>query len=299
MESSAKSIKLIWGTEYREKALSKRLVSGLALGAGLVLCLLALLGWNGKLCLTEGCQIYRGYKLWGFSLHHLGGAAFALGLFWLYKKSSLYADFIRLCLWGETALLAFQTVFLPCSECLLIGLIWGLVGLLTIPRHKVMKVWAVLFLATLAMLGKDLIKPWPVYGGQDSEVKVFFSPSCKHCRDTILNMMAGGLKGEDVAFLPVALEGDDVQRIAKFQQVLSEKLNLWQAFQACWGTPEPCSLGLLGWLKLHIGLFRNKMVLARMGANEVPLVLSKAMAWGGTAGGGCSFAEERENCAHN
>jgi hypothetical protein len=42
------------------------------------------------------------------------------------------------------------------------GLVWGLVGLLTIP-HRVMKVWAVLFLAAVEMLGKELIKPWPVH----------------------------------------------------------------------------------------------------------------------------------------
>lgn len=281
----------------RKSIFNIRLVSSLLLGAGLVLCLLALSGLNSKLCLTEGCQIYRGYKLWGFSLHHVGGAAFALGLFWLFKKSPMYADFIRLCLWGEVALLAFQTVFLPCSECLMIGLLWGLVGMLTIPRRRVVKVWAVLFLAAVAMFGKELVKPWPVYGSQESAVKVFFSPSCRHCRETIENLMAGGLKGEEVAFIPVALEGDDPQRVARFQQVLSDKLNLWQAFQACWGAPEPCSLGILGWLKLHLGLIRNKMVLARMGANEVPLVMSKAMAWGGT-GGGCSFTDPLADCAN-
>ena len=274
-----------------------RLASGLLLALGLALCLLALTGLNSRLCLTEGCQIYRGYKLWGFSLHHVGGAAFALGLYWLYKRSPVYKDFIRLCLWVETALLAFQAIFMPCSECLFIGLVWGLVGFMTIPRHRVMNIWKVLFLVAMAMLLKDLIKPWPVYGGQDSAVKVFFSPSCDHCRETILNLMAGGFQGEDVAFYPVALEGDDPQRVARFLQVLSDSLNLWQAFQACWGAFEPCSLGLSDWLNLRLVLLRNKMILARMGAKEVPLVLSKAMAWGGT-GGGCSFGEKQADCAH-
>ena len=129
-------------------------------------------------------------------------------------------------------------------------------------------------------------------------MKVFFSPSCDHCLETILNLMAGGFQGEDVAFYPVALEGDDPQRVARFRQVLSDRLNLWQAFQACWGAPEPCSLGLSDWFKLHFGLLRNKMTLARMGAKEVPLVLSKAMAWGWT-GGGCSFGDKKEDCVHN
>jgi len=291
MGQSAK-VTVIW-----DQISYKRLTSGLLLAFGLVLCLLALTGLNGKLCLTEGCQIYRGFKLWGFSLHHVGGAAFALGLYWLYRRSPFYKDFIRLCLWGETALLAFQAAFLPCSECLLIGLIWGLVGFLTIPRHRVMKLWAVLFLAAMAILVKDLVKPWPVYGGEDSAVKVFFSPSCDHCREMILNLMAGDIQGEDVAFYPVALEGDDLHRVASFRQTLSESLNLWKAFQACWGSPKPCALGLSDWLNLHLGLLRNKMILARMGAKEVPLILSKAMAWGGT-GGGCSF-EEKPDCGHN
>jgi hypothetical protein len=284
------------GWADRKSIFNIRMVSGLLLAAGLVICLLALLGFSEKLCLTEGCLVYKGYKLWGFGLHHLGGAAFALGLYWLYRESPKYIPFIRLCVWVESALLAFQTIYLPCSECLLVGLLWGLVGMLTFPRDRITKVWAILFLAAMAMLTKDLIKPWPVYGGQDSAVKVFFSPSCQHCRETIENMMASGIKGEDVAFLPVALEGDDAQRVARFQQVLSDRFNLWQAFQACWGSPEPCSLGFFGWLKLHIGLLRNKMVLARMGAKEVPLVLSKSMAWGGT-GGGCSFGVPQADCA--
>ena len=282
-------------TAFREEMLNRRLASGLLLGAGVVLCLLAASGLSAKLCLNEGCQVYRGYKLWGFSLHHVGGAAFALGLFWLYQRSPVYADFIRLCLWGETALLAFQAVYLPCSECLLVGFLWGLVGLLTIPRELVVKLWAVLFLAAVAMMAKELIKPWPVYGGQDAAVKVFFSPSCPHCRETIDNLMAGGIQGEDVAFYPVALEDKDCQRVAQFQQTFGASLNLWRALQACWEDPKPCALGFWEWLRLRLGLMRNQLVLARMGVRQVPLVLSNAVAWGGT-GGGCSAGETPANC---
>lgn len=287
-----------------------RLASALLLVAGPIICLLALSGYSGKLCLTEGCQIYRGFKLWGISLHHVGGAAFVLGLYWLYRKAPMYSVYIRLCLWAETALLAFQTLYLPCSECLIIGLIWGLLGMLTFPRQRVTKIWAVLFLVAMTLLAKDLIKPWPVYGGQDSEVKVFFSPSCKHCRETILDLLAGGHQGDNVAFFPVALDGEDAGRVAKFQQVLNQtgdyqgtfpaglRVNhLWQAFQACWSSSAPCSLGLTAWLKLHLGLLRNKLILARMGAKEVPLVLSKAIAFGGT-GGGCSFAGTLSDCTN-
>ena len=298
MGQSAKTGIIFKATSFWDQTSIKRLASGLLLAFGLALCLLALTDLNDRLCLTEGCQIYRGYKLWGFNLHHVGGAVFALGLYLLIIRSPFYIDLILFCLGAETALLAFQVIFLPCSECLLIGLVWGLVGFLTIPRHRVMKIWTVLFLAAMVMLVKELVKPWPVYGGQDAAVKVFFSPSCDHCRETILNLMAGGFQGEDVAFYPVALEGDDPQRVARFRQVLSDRLNLWQAFQACWGAPEPCSLGLSDWLNLHLGLLRNKMILARMGAKEVPLVLSKAMAWTGT-GGGCSFGDKKEDCAHN
>ncbi|MEW6657345.1 MAG: hypothetical protein AB1424_01665 [Thermodesulfobacteriota bacterium] len=295
MEAKAGSLLIDW--ENSKKIHGNRLTSGLLLGAGLIICLLALFGFSGKFCLTEGCQIYRGYKLWGISLHHVGVAVFALGFYWLFKRSSAYTPYIRLCLWVETALLSFQTFYLPCSECLIIGLIWGLLGMLTLPRHRVMKVWVVLFLAASALLVKDLIKPWPVYGSQDAAMKIFFSPSCKHCRETILNLMAGGHREDDVAFFPVALEGDDAGRVARFQQELSESLNLWRAFQACWSSPQPCPLSLLDLLKLHLGLLRNKLTLARLGAKEVPIVLSKSVVFGG-AGGGCSFADPQADCAN-
>lgn len=297
MAQAAKNALLLRASSYFEQSNIKKLTSGLLLAFGLAICLLALSGMSGKLCLTEGCQIYKGFKLWGVSLHHLGSVAFALGFYWLYRKGPMYSAYIRFCLWAESALLAFQAIYLPCSECLLIGLIWGLTGFLTIPRHRVMKVWSVLFLAAMSMLVKEMIKPWPVYGLQESAVKVFFSPSCKHCQETIVNLMAGGQR-EDMAFFPVALDEDDPQRVAQFQQVLSGSLNLWRAFEACWKSPEPCSLSLSDWLTLRLGLIRNKMVLARMGAKEVPLILSKTVAFGGS-GGGCSFGEVQENCAHN
>lgn len=258
--------------------LSSRMVSAVLLLAGLTLCLGSALGLTGALCLTEGCKLYKGYSFLGLSLHVWGAAAFGTGLILLMfrvSNRSAYCRFLRFCLWAEILLLAVQVIYLPCSECLLVGLIWGLLGLVEFWDRLTFKVWSGVFLVALVLMGKDLLHPWPLYGSADAGVKIYFSPSCPGCKIEIGKLLAGGeVDHGRVAFFPVALKSGDYERVEAFKNVLRHTLNVDQAFQAAWMDTAHAPAGWGEWLTVRLGLLRNRMVLARMGVNKIPLVVS-------------------------
>ena len=274
-----------------------RPVSGMLLLFGLLLCLGSAFGLTKALCLTKGCQLYRGYGFLGLSLHIWGAAVFGAALVLLIYRLGFYRRFLHLCLWAEIILLAWQVIYLPCSECLLVGLIWGLLALLEMRERISVKVWSAVFLMALVLLGKDLLHPWPVYGRADSEVKVYFSPSCKACQGEIEKLLA--IEEADlnrVAFFPVALKTSDYERVEIFQSVLNQTLSLDQAFQACWSGAVHAPVRWPNSVMVRFGLMRNRMILSRMGVNKIPLVVSGSVATrSGVPEGDCRF-EAGKDC---
>lgn len=283
---------------------TSRMVTAFLLVTGLFLCLGSALGLTRALCLTEGCKLYQGYAFLGLSLHVWGAATFGTGLILLLcplGQLSAYRHYLHVCIWAEILLLAWQVTYLPCSECLLVGLIWGLLALVEMRDRVSVKVWSVVFLVALVLMGKDLLHPWPVYGDKAAAVKVYFSPSCPGCKIEINKLLAGGEADLGrVAFLPVALKSGDYARVEAFQNVLRQTLDLNQAFQACWSETVHVPAEWEEWLTVRLGLLRNRMVLARMGVNKIPVVVSgsAAMVSGGHAdeAGECGF-EEGKDCA--
>lgn len=275
----------------RKVRINSPMLSAVLLAIGTLFCVLSASGFTKTLCVTEGCQIYQNYNLFGLSLHIWGAAAFALGLLLLAYRPALYPRFIATCLWGEILLITYQVIYLPCSECLLVGLIWGLLAVLQIRERLSVKIWSVVFLIALVMLSKDLLHPWALYGPGDAQVKVYFSPSCKACRTEIEQLLAGkDAAREKVAFFPVALHEKDLDRVHSFQSALSRTMNLDLAFQACWTDADQNQMNWREWLKLMLGLIKNRLILARMGVHKIPLVLSGSLApVSGEATGECDF----------
>lgn len=285
----------------RRIGIDSRLVSAFLLLAGLVLCLSSAFGLTKALCITKGCELYQGYGFLGLSLYTWGAVAFGAGLILLLcplGRVSAYRRFLFFCLWAEIILLAWQVIYLPCSECLLVGLIWGLLALLEMRKRVSVKIWSAVFLVALVLLGKDLLHPWSVYGPSDAVMKIYFSPSCPGCQREIEKLLAAGeVNLGQVAFIPVALKAGDYERVEIFQWVLNQTLNLDRAFQASWSRAVHASLGWREWLTVRLGMIRNRMVLVRMGINKIPLVVSGAVAVGpGATAGECGF-EEGKDCA--
>ncbi|MBW1952075.1 MAG: hypothetical protein JRI50_10725 [Deltaproteobacteria bacterium] len=264
-------------------------ISALLLLTGLVVCLASIWGLTETLCITKGCQVYQSYHFLGLSFYAWGAAAFGAGLVLLVCNAGYYRVFIYGCLLVEIVLLAYQVIYLPCSECLLVGLLWGSLGFLAIKERISLTLWSALFLAALVILGKEMVAPWPVYGHTDAPVKVYFSPTCPACKEEIGKLLSGGeADWNRVAFCPVAMSEEDCKRLCGMKFVLDRTLNLAQAFQACWSGNAEVRLGWEEWLKLRLGLIKNRIVLARMGADKIPLVVSGSLA-AGEATGDCDL----------
>jgi len=180
--------------------------------------------------------------------------------------------------------------------------IWGLLALLELRDRVAFKVWNAVFLIAAVLLCKDMLRPWPVYGQTSASVQVYFSPSCPGCQKEIEKLLAArnlASSGESdldrVAFYPVALKPGDYERVEAFQNVLGLTLNVEQAFQACWSKTVHAPAPWGQWLTVRLGLLRNRMILARMGVNKIPLVVSGSVAMeSGSSSGECGFVEGKD-----
>lgn len=280
--------------------LGSRSASAMLLVAGLVFCLGSTFGITKALCVTEGCKIYQNYSILGLSFHVWGAAAFGTALVLLVRRSAYYRWFIYFCLWAEITLLAYQIIYLPCSECLLVGLLWGLLAFIEIRKQLSLMVWSGLFLAALVLMAKELIVPWPVYGNMEAPVKIFFSPTCEACRDEIGKLLASGrISWDQVALCPVALNDTDCERVYSMKCVFDRTLNLDQAFQVCWSGDAQISLNWQEWLRFKYFLIKNRLYLARLGTEKIPVVISGSVALDEPSGDcnlldGCQEEENQE-----
>ena len=95
---------------------------------------LANAGGAHLLCRTEGCRIYAGYGLFGISFYVFGAAGFlAIFVLALLHPRRTTGALLYLALLAALALdtlfLAYQALFWPCSSCLAVALLLGLIGL--------------------------------------------------------------------------------------------------------------------------------------------------------------------------
>ena len=250
--------------------------------AGVVYCALNAAGIE-VFCQTSGCALYRGYSFLGVSLYIYGAIAFllvaALGVLMLRHPSfeNLLYWLVLGILAADTVFLGYQILFWPCLSCLVVAALLGAVGWVgyrqvgrfrTLSLQVVLSVWFAAFLVVGVAAGKEvLIEPWPLAGPSDAEVKVFFSPTCGACRTEVLKIIGiPSLRGK-VALFPVAKNDEDLARLADFTNRGGMPLDAIESLFL----PLESSGGRLG-LGLRWKLVRNKMVLAKMGENQVPFI---------------------------
>ena len=265
---------------------------------GMLYCLASMFGVTEAICHTQGCQIYKGYSFLGMSLYFWGVIAFGVCLIlFVYRKQlfrrylrDFYIYALRLFLVCEVCLLIYQAIYLPCFSCLVVAFVWGAVFALALAwsdvfawkrnvwQYGLLLVWLVLFCSVFVSGVKELIAPWPIYGKPDAPIKIFFSPTCPACKQAVREIVESGMVDEaDLALFPVAKNDEDKERICLLACSLrGQETDLEQALNRCW-QPEciSVSVGLWDEIRLRINLFRNRIVLSRMGANRVPVVISR------------------------
>jgi hypothetical protein len=249
---------------------------------GLIFCGLNAAGAE-LLCLSSGCGIYAGYSLAGFSIHALGAAGFGVLLLCtlLARQRPLFRFLLFTALVAglliDTLFLAWQILYWPCTSCLVVALLLALCvlgALKAFPpfRAKIvylaLLLWFAAFVPVAAAAGKELLlQPWPAVGPADAPVAVYFSPTCPACEKTVQEILSLPDLAGQVAFFPIAKNAEDLQRLARMLEHKGEA-DLMTLFSPGGGAPAEPGLAL------RWKLARNKMALARLGADTVPLVLT-------------------------
>lgn len=249
--------------------------------AGFLFCLLSALGITDSLCLTQGCEVYQGYTVAGLSFYWIGAAVFLiLGLMSLWPGVyGLLAILTGIVLVGDFIFLIIQFLLWPCTSCLIVAALlgtfaWTLAGHVKSGLRMLCMVWLLLFSVNIFHLAKDSIPPWPVQGQNNAEIQVFFSPTCPACRQVVENFLRYPDLATHVAFYPLAKNNDDRQRISLLIRNLRQGMPIEQAFAFHWQTLP--STENIGWnWYLVFNLWRNQLHLAKKGATQVPLILSR------------------------
>ena len=258
--------------------------SALAL-AGAAFCGLNVAGWHLP-CATQGCEVYTGFTLFGFSLYAWGVAGFAsLALAAMSLGATGRGGFYGLLLAGalltDTACLFYQSLFWPCASCLFVASLLGAIVLLSIglfPRFRrrflvgLTCLWAVFFMNVGISLAREaLLRPWALSGEPGARVEVYFSPTCPACREVVEKILQSPGR-EEAAFYPVDKNPEDRSRL---QNVLDEGLSgeraLYRLFEG--RTPPRKGAGF----GLRIKLFQNRAVLAAHGIQRVPAIIASSV----------------------
>jgi hypothetical protein len=249
--------------------------------AGFLFCLLSVLGITDAFCLTQGCEVYEGYTVAGISLYWIGALVFMiLGLMSLWPGAyGLLAILTGLVLVGDFVFLIIQFLMWPCTNCLVVAALlgsfaWCLAGHVKSGLRILCMVWLLLFSANIFLLAKDSIPPWPVLGKNNAEIQVFFSPTCPACRQVVENFLRDPDLAPYVAFYPLAKDDDDLQRINLLVRNLRQGMPAAKAFAIHWQMLLPQD-SLNRNRNLVFNLWRNQLHLAKKGATQVPLIISR------------------------
>lgn len=251
-------------------ALSRNTLKSTLAGAGLILCSAAAAGVSFP-CGTQGCAVYAAYSILGLPVYAWGAAGFALILLASLAGSRLLTPLLLGALLADTLLLAYQSLFWPCTNCLLAAAVIGAICLLHRPCSPgrastvLFLLWGILFVAVGQQAAKEvLLRPWSLQGNPDAPIQVYFSPTCQACRDLVQDVLSSSA-ADRAAFIPVAKSEEDEFRIAVFlRQSNKDLLALFEPS----ASDEP--LGL----QERLRLLRNKAKLASLGRSSVPVLIA-------------------------
>lgn len=266
---------------------------------GLALCTANALGAEIA-CVTTGCTVYASYAFLGLSFWIWGAFAFVglLGSAVLdrWRPGSFLAA-ATLVLLADLGFLAWQTVFLPCTSCMVAALLIGLAqasGLLhALPLPTVrpllrriaavsLLLWTPLLLIDGADALRERARPWPIYGDPETaHYAIWFSLNCPNCRETLQTIVEAPGMMDDVVLYPLAKDPDDLDRFQVMFCGLRHDRELWDVLDESW-SEEVCEVDELDLtrteaLALRLRLAWNKALLVRRGHRVVPVLESSRL----------------------
>ena len=251
--------------------------------AGFSFCVLNLLQPDNVFCVGGGCQIYADMEFLGVSFYLWGAILFAF-LFTV-RGGRYYFLISTLVLVADLPFLAWQIAFVPCSSCLTVSLLLTLnaflaraparPGGLALGTKNNHFLWSVVMASAIVMVVicaiavfKERLPPWSINDAPQDSARVYFSPSCKPCKEHIQQLAEKGLL-EQIALVPIAREEGDPVHIESLRLAYTEEGQA--AFVAALLHAPPTAEGKTDFL-LRVRLKWNQASLIRMGGTNLPWI---------------------------
>ncbi|WP_430735125.1 hypothetical protein [Halodesulfovibrio aestuarii] len=268
-------------------SLSKRSAYGAAFVAfaGAIFCALNATQNLDAICITTGCEIFKDISLGGISLWWIGTALFiALALLNLFnlRKTAL---FLALCaIIGDLGFLLLMIFTAPCVPCLFFAAILFLLFFMQCSVLKrratlvtpVLVIWTLLFTPNVFSTVNEELGTWAVYGNHQSNVQVFFSPSCSACKNLIPTLAQND--SGNITYYPIAESDGDLEKIFLMQKAITDGTSMYIAFnRAIRGTTPPRAIPFMVRMKLLWNIFRNKSKLASIGVTRIPVLITNGV----------------------
>lgn len=257
--------------------------------------LLALLGaafcaWSASgnalnLCFTAGCSLYQDVTIAGISLWWVGVAAFCfLGFLAIIGRPWLGIIVSGLFLFIDVLLLLLMMLTAPCVGCLGAALLFALCYMafrqtalrrdVRMGRSWLAYAWVILFIVNVGAVVRAETGTWSILGPHDATVRVYFSPSCKACRETV-HALSGRVH---VAFYPVAENEADVLTIHAMKLAIDKGASIYDALSvkstSLQGIMAHCAPDVL---ILRLRLLYNKAHVLSAGSQRLPFVEYQGM----------------------
>ncbi len=266
---------------------------------GVVFCAANALGAEIA-CVTTGCTVYASYTFLGLSFWIWGAVAFAMLLICAPLDRRWPGTFLAAAtavLLADVGFLLWQTVFLPCTSCMvaaaLIGLSQVSALLPAIARQEgrrplrrlagaCLAIWTGLLLIDGIDALREQAKPWPIYGDPETaHYAIWFSLNCPNCRETLQTILESPGMMDDVVLYPLAKDADDLERFQVMFCGLRHDRGLGDVLDETWGA-ESCDVEELDLtrqeaLVLRLRLGWNKALLVRRGHRAVPVLESSRL----------------------
>ena len=244
-------------------------------------CAWCAFGNDVTFCTSAGCFLYQDFTISGISLWWLGTGVFAILAGLSLLGAAITGKFIAgFALVADLCLLFLMALTAPCTSCLIVACLFALTYLTFVkvasdlPRHKekrsiLLWLWILLFTLNIGGTIRSQTSVWPILDSdEDIKVRMFFSPSCAHCKEGI-NALSGHV---DIAFYPVAETDDDIYKIVKMRDLLETGMNISDALEQAQNPTIPQGLHKISpnLLLIRFNLLRNKSHIFAAGVQTVP-----------------------------
>jgi hypothetical protein len=249
---------------------------------GLLVCIILASDMVPDFCSTNGCMITKKFSIAGINLYWIGALFFATCFtLSLFKKYNFLGNLAFTAVAIDSVLLLVLLVLLPCTSCLLVGaIIFGISTILyfqnIITSNKikiVSSLWIVFFVINIIFVGKSLVEPWAIYGDNNAEVKIYFSPTCESCKDAVIEAIESS--PTKIALYPIAKNDKDFDLVNILACNMELNHNPKECIENCLQKENKVNdKKTIDSVILAFNLFRNKLALLSMNVTEVPLVMT-------------------------